>query len=77
MEQKKKRGRPTTENPRSRQVGVWMNEVEYQQFLAAGGCAGVRKLLAQAAKEKASVDALAKVALGGQPGVDKEKEIVA
>ena len=77
MEAKRKPGRPTTENPRNRKVGVWMNDVEYQQFLSAGGCAGVRKLLAQAAKEKASVDALAKVALGGQPEGDKEKEIVA
>lgn len=67
MEQKKKRGRPKTENPRSRQVGVCMNDAEYQQFLAVGGCAGVRKLLAQATKEKASDDALAKVALFGQP----------
>lgn len=75
MEQKKKRGRPTTENPRSRQVGVWMNEVEYQQFLDAGGCAGVRKLLAKAAKEKASVDALALNAEGKTAKTNKERKL--
>ena len=76
METKKKRGRPTIKNPRTKLVGIWMNEEEYRQFLAVGGCAGVRKLLAQAAKEKASVKALAKVALGWQPG-GKGKGIVA
>lgn len=75
MEQKKKRGRPTTENPRSRQVGVWMNEVEYQQFLDAGGCAGVRKLLAQAAKEKASGDTLALSAEGKTAKTNKERKL--
>ena len=75
MEQKKKRGRPTTENPRNRKVGVWMNEVEYQQFLDAGGCAGVRKLLAQAAKEKASRDTLALNAEGKTAKTNKERKV--
>lgn len=75
MEQKKKRGRPTTKNPRSRQVGVWMNEVEYQQFLDAGGCAGVRKLLAQAAKEKANGDTLALNAEGKTAKTNKERKL--
>ena len=75
MEAKRKPGRPATENPRNRKVGVWMNDVEYQQFLDAGGCAGVRKLLAQAAKEKASIDVLALSAEVKTAKTNKERKL--
>ena len=75
METKKKRGRPTIKNPRTKLVGIWMNEEEYRQFLAVGGCAGVRKLLAQAAKEKANGDTLALNAEGKTAKTNKERKL--
>ena len=71
------RGRPVMDSSRRKRVSVRLNDEEYEKFVTLGGVDFVRNILAQAAKEKASVDALAKVALGGQPEGDKEKEIVA
>lgn len=71
----KLRGRPVMDSSRRKRVSVRLNDEEYEKFVTLGGVDFVRNILAQAAKEKASIDVLALSAEVKTAKTNKEREL--